>query len=682
MSKQPQRFVEFGPYRMDLDDRLLVRDGQPVPLSPKVFELLLVFVENAGRLVEKEELRKQLWPDTFVEDNTLVQDVFVLRKILGATGDGGKYIETVPKSGYRFVAPVRRIAPARSHRWIWIAAPALMALAIAIALALSRREPVWFQKVQLSALTGAGRAVHAAISPDGRLMAYVARTGSEQGLWVMRTGDSQATVVVPPAEERFQGLTFSPDGGSVYYIRSFSLYQIPSLGGAVPRKLLDGVDRPVRFSPDGRRIAFVREDLAAGVSQVVLANADGTAPMKLAERKLPLYFRLAAWAPDGKRLACTAGKKGETAGRMTLVTVEIASGREQPLGSSRWTLAGELAWLADGSGVLMAARGESSEPSQIWHISFPQGSARRITNDLDEYHGVSLTADSRSLVTVQAGLQSSLWVVSANDGGSARQLTSGTARDTNPSWTPDGGIIYASHTGGKSQIWHMQADGGAKRQLSYDSCNSFAPWVSADGRYIVYVSDCSGSQDIWKMARDGSARQQLAHGANADNPVVSPDGRWVVYKSTPRGKPTLWKVSIDGGNPVPLTQHLSRRPAISPDGQFVACYFWDEQPGSSARIAVLFFSDGRPVKTFAIPETSNPVVVRWSPSGKDITYIGSRPGITTIWSQPLSGGSPRKLVGLQGSQQILDFNWSHDGSKLVLARSLTQEDVILIRDVR
>src|SRR5688572_4172297 len=105
---------QFGPFRLDVSEHMLVRDGHPVPLTPKIFEVLRVLVQNGGHLVEKETLLKEVWPDSFVEEGALNRSVSVLRKILGASPEAQKYIETVPKRGYRFIAPVTECFDARS----------------------------------------------------------------------------------------------------------------------------------------------------------------------------------------------------------------------------------------------------------------------------------------------------------------------------------------------------------------------------------------------------------------------------------------------------------------------------------------------------------------------------------------------------------------------------------------
>src|SRR5713226_5803562 len=114
MNRQAKHFYTFGPFRFDPEERLLLRDGKPVPLAPKVMETLLLLVQNAGHLVDKDDLMKRVWPDAFVEEGNLNKNIFVLRKLLGVWDGGREYIETVPKRGYRFVAPVNEVTHAES----------------------------------------------------------------------------------------------------------------------------------------------------------------------------------------------------------------------------------------------------------------------------------------------------------------------------------------------------------------------------------------------------------------------------------------------------------------------------------------------------------------------------------------------------------------------------------------
>src|SRR5262245_44800544 len=122
-SGKPRTTYEFGPFRLDPAEHLLLDQGEPVALTRKAFETLLVLVENCGHLVTKDDLIQRLWPDSFVEEGSLTQNISIVRKSLGVAPDGGQYIETVPKLGYRFVVEVRRLPDADSQESLPEAVP-------------------------------------------------------------------------------------------------------------------------------------------------------------------------------------------------------------------------------------------------------------------------------------------------------------------------------------------------------------------------------------------------------------------------------------------------------------------------------------------------------------------------------------------------------------------------------
>jgi Tol biopolymer transport system component len=225
-------------------------------------------------------------------------------------------------------------------------------------------------------------------------------------------------------------------------------------------------------------------------------------------------------------------------------------------------------WLHDGGGLIVCATEQSSSPYQIWHLSYPGGEVQRITNDPNDYRGVSVTADSKALATVQSEVLSNIWMVPHNDSGLARQITSG--RSDGQDWVsvaPDGKVVYASRAGGNSDLWVVDADGAEQTQLTANAGNNEHPAVTPDGRYIVFLSDRAGTTHLWRIDIDGSNPRQLTDGA-AWYPDLSSDGQWVVYTSKPTGH--LWKVPIDGGQPVRLTDYWVPGSVVSPDGKWIA----------------------------------------------------------------------------------------------------------------
>ena len=547
-----------------------------------------------------------------------------------------------------------------------------------------------FQTTKMLKLTATGKVKDAAISRDGKYMVYAEEADRQQSLWVKQVATGRSVQIVPPADVGYFGLTFSNDGNYIYFVKAVKgdflwvLYQVPSLGGA-PRKMIERVDSAITFSPDGRRIAFLRGDPEKGESALITVNADGTGEQRLALRKSPDFFYFEgivrpAWSPDGKFIACPAGSVDAEGQYQYVVVVSVEGGAMELLASKRWERLSQVSWLSDGSGLMMAAGDEDSPAQQLWRLSYPAGDAQRITNDLNQYSDVSLTGDGKNILTVQTNRSSNIWLAPDGDPVRAKQITSGTSDNSlGLSWTPEGKIIYQSDASGKPQLWSMNVDGGDQKQLTHDGSN-YRPAVSPDGRYIVFHSSRSGQANIWRMDSDGDNLKQLTNGKTNLFPDVSPDGQWVVYASMNSGKMTLWKVSIDGGEPVQLTQAITNLPTISPDGKQVASFYWPESVNDSHGVVILPFGGGQFTKRFNIPaDAINGFVLRWSPDGRAILHL--REDLLNIWSQPVDGGKPSQLTSFQGDQ-IFNFAWSHDGKSLALARGRVAEDVVMISDLR
>jgi Tol biopolymer transport system component len=344
-----------------------------------------------------------------------------------------------------------------------------------------------------------------------------------------------------------------------------------------------------------------------------------------------------------------------------------------------------VAWLSDGSGLIMTARTDVTQSDyQLWHISYPDGEARMIYNDLNSYESVSLAADDSALVTVQSKTTSNYWVVpveGTSDGfpmdvSRARQIMPLPGWYPDPNWTPDGKIVFTSPVSGNQDIWIMDADGSHIKQLTVDPGYDIWPAVSPDGRYIVF----SSRQAIWRMNLDGTNLKQV--GENGILARCSPDGRWIVYTS-PFNKFTVWKIPIDGGDAVPLGDKSSRNFAISPDGKLLAMVV---HPSDSRSIVeIIPFEGGSPTKTFELPRGITFGLTQgkfhWSPDGRALTYVLTHGGVSNIWSQPVEGGEPVQLTDFK-SDLIFHFDWSRDGKQLVLARGQENRDVVLMRDSR
>lgn len=323
--------------------------------------------------------------------------------------------------------------------------------------------------------------------------------------------------------------------------------------------------------------------------------------------------------------------------------------------------------------MIAADAEDKAQNRQIWHLSYPTGGVRRITNDLDHYDAISLTADERTLAASRIERRSSLWAGAGEDISYPKPIASGLDHSyTQVAWTTDGKILFPSSASGYREIWVMDADGQNHKQLTSLNAYSIMPYASADGQHIVFVSG-----NIWRVSIDGSDPVQLNHDQVEFclDPHVSPDGRWVVYSAGVSGKSTLRKISIDGGDSIQLTDKFSRLAGVSPDGTRIACSY-RPSPESPPKLAIIPVEGGEPLIMFDIAPT---LPVRWTSDGRGLIYAVTRNGISNIWLQPLDGGSPKPLTNFT-SEEISGFDWSRD-DKLIVARFSLSRDIVLINNL-
>ncbi|MEW6128085.1 MAG: winged helix-turn-helix domain-containing protein [Acidobacteriota bacterium] len=781
MSQQKKQFYDFDDFRLDVSDRLLFRRGEILPLTQKAFEVLLALVERKGQVVEKEELRKQVWGGSFVEEGNLTQNIYTLRKILGQASGDDEYIQTIPRRGYRFAAPVsesfvdddtlpesssvvittpdnQQIAnalqalpdasltqqpvdettnisgepnaalkepaspqveniatqeigneakaaaitsqaeksetPERQRKLFLIAASVILVIAL-IGIGL------WFyQKAQgnlnssvreemtVTALTSTGNIQCTAISPDGKYVATAIADKPHQGsLWLTQLSTNTQQQIIAPTEARFFAVSFSRSGDYLYYVliepHTRVLYRIPLVGGTA-NKLIEGVDSAVAFSPDGNRMVFRRVLNARRETALFTANLDGSDEQELAAIKMPETFADPAWSPDGKLIACGAGRT-EAGVNMYVIVINVADKSVKQFSATRWNWIGQMGWLTDGSGLLMVAGESAVAPYQLWRLAYPTGEARRITNDANYYNRLSLSADGQVCVAMQRRQATNLWLASADNLNLGKPVKFGTGGYRGDlSWTPDGKLVFDSDAGNATSISVMNSDGSDTRQLTGELTGRAyfgQATVSPDGRYIVYASDMAGALHLWRMNRDGSNPLQLTNGEGEENPDVSPDGEWVIYtkrETRESKKPTTWKVSIDGGEPQPLIESFTAYPAVSPDGKLIACIY-AENYSDPGRIALFPIAGGEPIKIFPTPVLLTRL--RWTPDGRGIAYSENPLGTAKILMQFLDKEPPEKLLEFE-NDRIFGFAWSRDGKALACVRGIWAGNVVLIKNFK
>jgi eukaryotic-like serine/threonine-protein kinase len=670
-------------------DAILNRDPVPVSevnpeLPPKLEDLIRTALEK------DRDLRYQGANEMLAELKRLKRDTSSGRVRQVASGSGNAMVTpgsgpSVAASSSGHVAAVRAQSGTRKAVLASALVVLLAVMGFGIYKYLTRSRGFNLQNMQIAPLTNNGKAERLAISPDGRYVAWVVRDGEKQSLWVRQVATGSDAQVLTPEEVSFQGVTFSPDGNYLYFVRSekatfnfSSLYQMPSLGGAATQIVKD-VDTAASFSPDGKQITYVRGTPEKGLWGLMIAASDGSGERTLASFHSFIgrnFVASPAWSPDSKSIAFAFVEVGSGA-HPVLKIVSLADGTGRDLyRTEAGSVLGPPVWLPDGDGLLLTVRDSTpGARGQIWFVSSSGGEARRFTNDPTDYSAccLDLTRDGKTLAVMQDNWSSDLWVVSAANLDEARQVTSG---EQYPAvlWTAEGRLL----TRGSGPIVTMGADGGDPTRVPLREAATFLPSACGDGRYLVYAARKGTAFDVWRVdAADGANTTQLTQVGSVIRPVCSPDGKWVVYgSSSPNTFASAWRVLIDGGPPIKLAENLDRQwLPISPDSRMVAVRQWGKTPASPSTLAVVSAEGGKVLHAFEAPAGMQ--VFGWSGDGRALDYVLTRGGVGNIWEQPLTGG-PAKQVTHFKSELIREFDWSHDGKQLAVARGHLNSNVVLI----
>jgi Tol biopolymer transport system component len=334
--------------------------------------------------------------------------------------------------------------------------------------------------------------------------------------------------------------------------------------------------------------------------------------------------------------------------------------------------------------LLVSGRDPETQLSQIWLVSYPDGRATRVTNDLSSYQGLCLTGDGRSIVTVQENRLANIWVADKL-GAAPRRLTTETGRDEGLSgiaWSPTGQIVYTTRAAAKQDLWVIEASGANNRQLTFDSGSNFSPAVSPDGRYIVFVSTRAGNADIWRMRFDGTEPVQLTTDpAIEGQPAISSDGKWIVYQVYDRDdRSTIWKVPIDGGEPIRLTEIDSSRPVIAPDGRTIVFQAAPASAGEPATIGSIPLDGGR-VEMMDWKPVADARLYRWAADGRSIIYVERRDGTSRLWSYPIGSGPTKQLAEFR-DQRIFGFDVSRGGHGVAMSLGSESSEAIMISNFK
>ena len=480
-----------------------------------------------------------------------------------------------------------------------IAVVALLAIGAAYGVySLLHRAPrTPFENFSIKQISKNGRSVAAAISPDGKYVLSVVMDKGQSSLWLNHLPTDSDTQIVPPSDAIYFGPIFAPDGNFIYFLKRESagadeadLYRAPILGGT-PQLTVHEADNPITFSPDGKRIAYVRTGHPdADKFCLLTANADGSDERILVKGPLieqPFY---PAWTPDGKAIA---GVVYENSGELSQIKMfDAASGKESKLAGFKDYAPSFLTWLPSGEGMLLTAeaRGSGFIRQQIGYFSSDEPGIRFVTQDTNNYITLRLSADGKTLSAIQRHVNYGFFNFNAAAAMAGRPPDVTGIRQERDiygfNWAPDGALYV--NDGGK--LLRVNADGSGDETVLVNEADTVLglPASCANGKYIVFTwagYHNSTAANIWRVNADGRDPKQITDEHDLRAPVCSADGQWVYFRDW--FSLEIKRAPIEGGKAevVPGTKiadaELDDTPvAISPDGQWLAFSIHTEPEGN------------------------------------------------------------------------------------------------------
>ncbi len=596
------------------------------------------------------------------------------------------------------------IAAAASWHKLGVSAGLLVVLAIVAVAAygayqlLHRPAPTPFQNFTLTQITYSGDAWGTSISPDGKYLVDVRADKSQESMWLRNIATGSDTRVIPAAPVYMISPSFSPDGNYIYYRRRqssaasfvYNLYRIPVLGGA-PEEIARDVDSAISFSPDGKRISYIRaNDPEQGKYRLLSASASGGGEQVLAIAPLisSQQSKFVAWSPDGKRIAIDhIASDGKPRG---VDVFGLASGQFKTLAAFPDRQMWELAWLPGGRQLVVEfANGNEIQHSQIALVSYPGGQFRAISHDTNGYIGLGVSTDGKTIATRTLKMVQDLYVLPAAGGrlGAPVPILPPGQDQLALGWAGNDDF-FLSYSG---KLVRTSLDGKLEQTLVNDPASEVGyPVVCGGGRYVVFPwTDHAGDKGthLWRVDSDGSV-QQLTFGTADGAASCAANGDWVYFPDVAAQQTK--RVPLQGGKTeiVPATvipnSRITDYVRVSRDGKSLvfATSLLDVNT-KKYRSEVFRLNLERPGATAqAIPFDSHAVGFgSLTPDGKGICFWSMQD--RNIWVQPMDGSKSWPITDFDGAENgVFAYpSWSPDGKHLAVALRKWPSDAVVLHDV-
>lgn len=604
--------VRFGPYEADLLSGELRKSGIRLKIQDRPFQILAILLEQPGQMVTREQLQKRLWPeDTFVDfEHGLNTAINKLRQVLSDEADNPRFIETLPKRGYRFIAPV---SPS------------------ALSGAVQEREP--FRDTPLP-----GPEVIQTVPQEAAPRA--AQPHPEHHRWRYYLAVTIGLVLVAGVVFGFWYRYSSSRSDS-----SWSQIRIAPLNG-LPR------EGDAAFSPDGNQVAFTWAGEKGKYAHIYISQIGTTdSPRQLTNTGDGTFEFAPAWSPDGRYIAFYRfDQKEKTLG--VFVTAALGGSERHLYSVKSFRKVDALDWSPDGKYLALCDSPTPDAASQILLLSLDTLDVHPVTSPAAGILGDSSPAfspDGRYLAFVRNTLDVLEIFRMPAAGGTPAQLTFDHADIQGLAWTPDSqSIIFSSSRQGPQSLWRISAQGGTPERLPLAGAAwAMRPAISRNGNRLAYTS-VSYTAAILKatLTADHKISGPFEHFITStgleEGPQYSPDGKRLVFQSTRTGYHEIWRGEADGSNPVQLThfsKNLTGTPRWSPDSRWIA---FDSRPGSHPQIFVINAEGGQP-RQITQGDSDN-AVPSWSVDGKWVYFASNRSGSWQVWKVPPDGASPAQVT--------------------------------------
>ncbi|MFY9729391.1 MAG: winged helix-turn-helix domain-containing protein [Candidatus Acidiferrales bacterium] len=736
--------IRFDAFELDVTSGELRKAGILLKLQPQPFRVLLLLIERAGQVVTREEIQRCLWTDsTFVDFEHGIN--FSINQIRGALVDSAenpRYVETIPRRGYRFIGRVEQpsagsisapkpalaseLETAAPRRWRLIATKHKVGLGavILIILALSvvaeygihslfhHRHAIPFQDFEITQLTTNGKTALAAISPDGNYLVSVVVDDGKSSLWLRHIQTNSDTQVIPPADGSYGEVSFSADGSYIYFLKvdeygANDLFRVPVLGGT-PQVLARDVDSNPVFSPGGDRIAFLRiNDPDLNMYRLIVSNSDGTNERVVARGPMLDAPLPVAWSSDGKQfLGIQPGIQpaypSPPIGGSSIASFDVASGQQHPLAAFDDLLVDMVPVpVEQGFLVLYRSRSRDFRGQQIGFVSPSASKLWAVTRDTNDYATMTLSSDGKTLVTVQRKDDPALYLLptASYAVNPPNQVLAQQNDISDFAWASNTELYVARRSG----LFRASIDGSSNVPLILDPHATVSHVASCGpGRFAAFAwaghGDGHTASNLWRVDAAGSSPKQIVNDENYDavEPVCSPDGKWLYYVQDQSG---VFRVSTGSGTRQLIAGSASSGfssngflgPDVSFDGKLLVFCAEKQAPSKpelwhEMLIIVSLDSGGEPSTRMIEAINGFDSGPRFTPDGKALVhailetgYENSPHGIDNLWLQPLDGSPGHRITNFT-SGRIKRIQFSPDGQRLGILRIHTKSDVVLLHD--